>query len=137
MPGAGPRLAAPGPWDPVAAHVRVPCQARRPQLPAGAAAPAGPAGPVRGVGVQVVGDLDDDVASLEFRKQVLDGLADITRIRQSPGCLDGLLDRVRTTGMCSASAKSLTARRKRVPIFSMIAGDGTGQPRCWVINDTT
>jgi hypothetical protein len=43
----------------------------------------------------------------------------------------------RTTGMCSASANALTARRKAVPIFSMIAGDGTGQPRCCVMNDAT
>jgi hypothetical protein len=32
----------------------------------------------------------------------------------------------RTTGMWFASAKSLTARRNAVPIFSMIAGDGIG-----------
>ena len=28
-------------------------------------------------------------------------------------------------------------RANAVPIFSMIAGDGIGQPKCWVINDTT
>ena len=43
----------------------------------------------------------------------------------------------RTTGMCSASANVLTARRNAVPIFPMIAGDGIGQPRCCVMNDTT
>jgi hypothetical protein len=37
--------------------------------------------------------------------------------------------RNRTTGMWSVSAKPLTARRNAVPIFSMIAGEGIGQPR--------
>jgi len=39
--------------------------------------------------------------------------------------------------MWFASAKSLTARRNPVPIFSMIAGDGIGQPRCRVMNEAT
>jgi hypothetical protein len=43
----------------------------------------------------------------------------------------------RTTGMCSSSAKPDTDRRNAVPIFSMIAGDGIGNPRCAVMNDTT
>src|SRR5665647_173021 len=42
----------------------------------------------------------------------------------------------RTTGMWLASAKDLTERRNAVPIFSMIAGEGIGQPRCPVMNET-
>jgi hypothetical protein len=43
----------------------------------------------------------------------------------------------RTTGMWLSAAKRSTAARNAVPIFSMIAGDGIGLPRCAVINDTT
>jgi hypothetical protein len=43
----------------------------------------------------------------------------------------------RTTGMLLSVAKRSTAVRNAVPIFSMIAGDGIGLPRCAVINDTT
>ena len=43
----------------------------------------------------------------------------------------------RTTGILLSAAKRCTAVRNAVPIFSMIAGDGIGLPRCAVINDTT
>jgi hypothetical protein len=39
--------------------------------------------------------------------------------------------------MWLASTHDLTDRRNAVPIFSMIAGEGIGQPRCPVMNDTT
>src|SRR5665647_109118 len=37
--------------------------------------------------------------------------------------------------MWLVSANDLTGRRKAVPIFSMIAGEGIGYPRCAVMND--
>jgi hypothetical protein len=43
----------------------------------------------------------------------------------------------RTTGMWSCSAKRATAFRNAVPIFSKIAGDGIGLPRCAVRKLTT
>ena len=43
----------------------------------------------------------------------------------------------RTTGSLLSAAKRSTALRKAIPIFSKIAGDGIGLPRCAVINDTT
>jgi len=39
--------------------------------------------------------------------------------------------------MWLVSANDLTGRRKAVPIFSMIAGEGIGYPRCAVMNDAT
>ena len=36
-----------------------------------------------------------------------------------------------------ASANDSTARRNRVLIFSIRAGEGIGMPRCWVMNATT
>ena len=43
----------------------------------------------------------------------------------------------RTIGMWLSSAKVVTARRNRVPIFSITAGEGIGNPRCWVMKETT
>lgn len=39
--------------------------------------------------------------------------------------------------MGTIGAKRSTAVRNAVPIFSRIAGDGIGLPRCTVRNDTT
>ena len=36
-----------------------------------------------------------------------------------------------------AAANALTSRRNRLPIFSMIAGDGIGLPRCSSKNHLT
>jgi hypothetical protein len=43
----------------------------------------------------------------------------------------------RTTGTCSVAANEDTDRRNAVPIFSRIAGEGIGNPRYAVMNDTT
>jgi len=43
----------------------------------------------------------------------------------------------RTTGIWLSSANDRTARRNAVPIFSRIAGDGIGLPRCCVRKLTT
>ena len=42
-----------------------------------------------------------------------------------------------TTGISLSLANLATARRNRPPIWSKIAGEGIGNPRCAVKNDTT
>jgi hypothetical protein len=43
----------------------------------------------------------------------------------------------RITGMLCSAANSTTALRNRNPIRSKIAGDGIGNPKCWVKKLTT
>ena len=60
----------------------------------------------------------------------------LARCRRITSILRSVLPNL-TTGMCSSPAKRDTDRRNAVPIFSRIAGDGMGKPRCCVMNDTT
>jgi hypothetical protein len=40
-------------------------------------------------------------------------------------------------GTWFVSANVFAARRNPVSIFSIIAGDGIGKPKCWVMNEAT